>query len=178
MKRVINGKTYSKVLGIKQGSLLTAGKDGDIEEYKADPTDAGKVLTVGEDGSISPADVGTTPKYMHCISIPLIVTGGTTFSFSFINEVSTPYPKLSSVASFFSDKEAGYTIPASGGGVYKVDENRTFHYSASYLKKETGSAGVGLYGTSGTNSETSTHTLLLANVFVYDYDINDTVFAL
>lgn len=52
MKRVINGKTYSKVLGIKQGSLLTAGKDGDIEEYKADPADAGKVLTVGEDGSI------------------------------------------------------------------------------------------------------------------------------
>ena len=66
MKRVINGKTYSKVLGIKQGSLLTAGKDGDIEEYKADPTDAGKVLTVGEDGGVSPA-VGGVNLYSHLI---------------------------------------------------------------------------------------------------------------
>lgn len=58
MKRQINGKTYSKTIGIKKGSLLAAGKDGDIEEYKADAADAGKVLTVGEDGGVAPAEGG------------------------------------------------------------------------------------------------------------------------
>lgn len=71
MKRQINGKTYSKTIGIKKGSLLAAGKDGDIEEYKADATDVGKVLTVGEDGSIAPAESGGEGKiyYNHLLVI-------------------------------------------------------------------------------------------------------------
>lgn len=75
MKRVINGKTYSKVLGIKQGSLLTAGKDGDIEEYKADVSDAGKVLAVGEDGGIVPSE-GGGKLYRHTIYMNYNGTGG------------------------------------------------------------------------------------------------------
>ena len=91
MKRVINGKTYSKVLGIKQGSLLTAGKDGDIEEYKADPTDAGKVLTVGEDGGVAPAEGGGGGMYCHhvyigsnsgnCLSAKIINSNSEAFTF-------------------------------------------------------------------------------------------------
>lgn len=135
MKRVINGKTYSKVLGIKHGSLLTAGKDGDIEEYKADPADAGKVLTVGEGGGIIPMEGEVAKLYRHTATITLNARGDVTsewYSFTFITSESNPFHVDESASS--SDKIAvyrdlatkvskgkQYICPCIGGIVYTDD---------------------------------------------------------
>lgn len=134
MKRVINGKTYSKVLGIKQGSLLTAGKDGDIEEYKADVADAGKVLTVGEDGGIAPAE-GSVKLYRHSVLISETARNdikeewyGITFitseskSFS-IDESESLYNKIAAFNDMLTTVSKGqpYVCPCVGGRMYTDD---------------------------------------------------------
>lgn len=146
MKRVINGKTYSKVLGIKQSSLLTAGKDGDIEEYKADPTDAGKVLTVGEDGSVAPAEGGGggSQVYRHLLSA--YTSGGSqtlTYRFEIINDDPTPFTDGTIIPYILSNvlKQAGDTIGVTGcvwDGVQSADTL----YIANRLQNVVGSIRI------------------------------------
>lgn len=153
MKRVINGKTYSKVLGIKQGSLLTAGKDGDIEEYKADPTDAGKVLTVGEDGSVAPAG-GVGGKYKHNITLvssssssPLIC------NFSIINDSQESFTTESAISDEilsqgFNGVNDLNTLSATGG--YKISSDNygfagVYGYNSQLYGKVFLISGTGAY---------------------------------
>ena len=125
MKRQINGKTYSKTIGIKKGSLLAAGKDGDIEEYKADATDAGKVLTVGEDGSVAPASADAPKLFYHNVNV-YFAEEESLASFSFLSYSATQLSSFQEVYSAINTKKPllpqSFFDDASFGYFYDDDE--------------------------------------------------------
>lgn len=171
MKRVINGKTYSKVLGIKQGSLLTAGKDGDIEEYKADPTDAGKVLTVGEDGSVAPAEGGGGSQlYQHTITTREI-NNGIAISFNFVCDVESPFTSISAVCQYLVANFGNKDFVASGGGHLNGPPESYIWPTSIRVTSQVDVYGAFLDASSNTMSFAN----VVANIGVYSISISDSV---